>query len=138
MLRVLKVLVLRVLKVLAVRRVRPTVSAAVVVCVALGVWIRCAPVAPELLAGVDTPSTVVVDRHGHVLYEALSADGGRGAPIDAASIPPMLEAATLAAEDRRFYSHVGIDPVSLVRAGGRNLVERQGGGGGGGITPRGR
>ncbi|MEO8520547.1 MAG: penicillin-binding protein 1C, partial [Acidobacteriota bacterium] len=71
------------------------------------VWLRCAPVPEELLRDVDAPSTVVVDRQGRVLYEALSADGVRVAPIDAAAIPPSLEAATLAAEDRRFYGHPG-------------------------------
>ena len=73
--------------------------------------------------GIDTPSTVVVDRHGRVLYEALSQDGSRIRPLDAASLPPVLEAATLAAEDRRFYSHPGVDPISLVRAAKHNLVE---------------
>ena len=41
------------------------------------------PIPAALLDGVDTPSTVVVDRHGRVLYEALSADGTRGAPLEA-------------------------------------------------------
>lgn len=95
--------------------------------VALGLclWIRCAPIPEGLLDGVDTPSTVVVDRHGRVLYEALSKDGTRVRPLEAASLPPVLEAATIAAEDRRFFSHPGVDPVSLLRAAKRNLVERQ-------------
>jgi len=93
-------------------------------CVALMLWVRCASVPNDLLQGVDTPSTVVVDRHGRVLYEALSAAGVRVKPIDAASIPATLEAATLAAEDHRFYKHPGIDPVSLTRAARHNLAER--------------
>ena len=48
-------------------------------------------------------------------------DAGRAA--DAATVPPMLEAATLAAEDRRFYSHPGVDAVSLLRAVKANLSE---------------
>lgn len=112
----------RVLRVLRVRW-RRGVAVTAVVLLALGIWIRCMPVPAELLAGVDTASTVVVDRHGRVLYEALSANGSRIAPLDAASLPPVLEAATLAAEDRRFYSHPGIDPISLVRAARQNLVE---------------
>ncbi len=98
------------------------------------VWLRCAPVPEELLRGVDAPSTVVVDRQGRVLYEALSADGARVAPIDAAAIPPSLEAATLAAEDRRFYVHPGVDPVSLLRAARTNLSERRIAEGGSTIT----
>jgi penicillin-binding protein 1C len=119
--KVLRVLVLRVLTVLKVRRR----ALAMVSAAALGfcLWIRCAPIPGGLLDGIDTPSTVVVDRHGRVLYEALSRDGARIRPLDAARLPPVLEAATLAAEDRRFYAHPGVDPVSLVRAARQNLTE---------------
>ena len=96
---------------------------AAIVLLAASVWIRFGPIDPALLAGVDAPSTVVVDRHGRVLYEALSADGTRIRPLTPAQIPPILEAATLAAEDRRFYSHPGVDPLSLLRAARHNLVE---------------
>src|SRR5262249_35658117 len=91
--------------------------------VALAGWIRCGRIDEALVAGVDTPSTGGVDRQGRVLYEALSADGTRVQPLAAATVPPVLEAATLAAEDRRFYSHPGVDPVSLVRAARHNLME---------------
>jgi penicillin-binding protein 1C len=111
-----------VLTVLAVRRGRAAALAALAFA-ALGVWIRCMPVPAELLAGVETPSAVVVDRHGRVLYEALSTTGSRVTPLDAASLPPLLEAATIAAEDRRFFSHPGVDPISLVRAARQNVVE---------------
>ena len=52
---------------------RRMLAGAVAVMAGIGVWLRCMPVPAELLHGVDTPSTVVVDRHGRVLYEALSA-----------------------------------------------------------------
>jgi penicillin-binding protein 1C len=35
----------------------------------------------------------------------------------------MLASATIAAEDRRFYSHPGVDPVALLRAARHDLVE---------------
>lgn len=95
-----------------------------VVAVTSALWLRCGPLPAGLLDGVDTPSTVVVDRKGRVLYEALSADGSRVKPLDANALPAMLVAATLAAEDRRFYSHPGVDPISLARATRQNLVER--------------
>jgi penicillin-binding protein 1C len=116
---------------MAIRLLRPlktyrrAVAIALAATVAFCAWIRCAPIPAGLLDGIDTPSTVVVDRHGRVLYEALSKDGTRIRPLDAASLPPVLEAATLAAEDRRFFSHPGVDPVSLLRAAKRNLVEGQ-------------
>ena len=86
-------------------------------------WLRCGPIPADLLADATEPSTVIVDRHGEVLYEALSSSGARLERIDAASLPPTLVSATLAAEDRRFFSHAGVDPVSLVRAAKRNLAE---------------
>ena len=86
-------------------------------------WIRCAPLPAGWLDGTDTASTVIVDRQGRVLYEALSSAGSRVRPLDAASVPPVLEAATLAAEDRRFYAHPGVDLVSLLRAARHDLVE---------------
>jgi penicillin-binding protein 1C len=89
----------------------------------VAVWVRCGPIDEALLARAAAPSTVVVDRHGRVLYEALTEDGARVEPLTAATVPPVLEAATLAAEDRRFYSHPGVDPVSLLRAIKANLSE---------------
>ena len=121
---VLKVLRVLVLKVLVLKVLVPKVLVPLVlVLLVAGIWLRCAPVPEDLLRGVDAPSTVIVDRHGRVLYEALTAHGVRVTPIDAAAIPPALEAATLAAEDRRFHSHLGVDPVSLLRAARHNLVE---------------
>jgi penicillin-binding protein 1A len=43
-------------------------------------------------------------------------------PIASASIPEDLKNATVAIEDRRFYSHGGIDPSAIIRAGWEDLV----------------
>ncbi|HPU16586.1 MAG TPA: transglycosylase domain-containing protein, partial [Polymorphobacter sp.] len=58
----------------------------------------------------------------------LSADGKpiarRGdykeAPVDVAKLPKYVPAALIAIEDRRFYSHWGIDPQGIARAMVRN------------------
>ena len=102
-----------------------TPALALVVLAAALVWVRCGPFDPSLLVNADAPSTMVVDRNGEPLYEALSATGVRLERIDAAHLPPALVNATLAAEDRRFYSHPGIDPAALLRALRRNVAERQ-------------
>jgi penicillin-binding protein 1C len=44
--------------------------------------------------------------------------------MDATAIPPALAAATVAAEDHRYWSHPGIDPVGIVRALWRNVRAR--------------
>jgi penicillin-binding protein 1A len=52
-------------------------------------------------------------------------------PVSAARIPQDLKDATVAIEDRRFYSHGGVDPSAIIRAGWKDLVAggtpRQGG-----------
>src|SRR5688572_9323804 len=116
---------LRMLTVLRIPKVRRIGLGLTALAVAGGVWLRCGPLPSGLLDGVDTPSTVVVDRRGRVLYEALSSSGSRIELFAAAALPSVLVDATLAAEDRRFYSHPGVDPVALLRALRQNLAERQ-------------
>ena len=74
-----------------------------------------------------SPTAFVTDREGTFLtqagHEARRADGGRQVdygywPVEA---PPRVVAATLALEDRRFWSHPGVDPVAVVRAAWRHL-----------------
>jgi penicillin-binding protein 1A len=43
-------------------------------------------------------------------------------PVSSARIPQDLKDATVAIEDRRFYSHGGIDPSAIVRAGWEDLT----------------
>jgi penicillin-binding protein 1C len=100
-------------------------AAAAVCVVGAALWIRLGPIPPELLDLSGTASTVVVDRHGVPLYEALSGDGTRNVTLDADHLPPLLAAATVAAEDRRFYRHVGVDPLAILRALKRDVVERR-------------
>ena len=109
---------------IARRRPRWTTFAALVVAVLVGAaWIRLGPIDSALLDLSEATSTVVVDRRGVPLYESLSGDGTRSEHLDAAHLPPMLVAATVAAEDRRFWSHVGVDPIAIARAARRNLAE---------------
>ena len=93
----------------------------VVTAVAIGVivfaaWVRLGPLPYDLRAAQDDVSTVVVDRHGTPLYEARSLRGTRADRLEADSLPPLLVHATIAAEDRRFRQHPGIDPVAVIRA----------------------
>ena len=89
----------------------------------IAAWMRLGPIDPTLLDLSEATSTVVVDRRGVPLYESLSGDGTRSEHLDQAHLPPMLVAATVAAEDRRFWSHVGVDPIAIARAARRNLAE---------------
>jgi penicillin-binding protein 1C len=98
------------------RALLPAVIAVVAV-----VWLRTGPLPPDLLAPLADRSTVVVDRHGEVLYEARSSAGTRGMTLSADEVPSALAEATTAAEDRRFYLHPGVDPIAIGRATLKNL-----------------
>jgi penicillin-binding protein 1A len=47
-----------------------------------------------------------------------------GATVTLKELPPYLPRAFIAIEDRRFYSHFGIDPIGLMRAAAANVMRR--------------
>ncbi|HVQ16159.1 MAG TPA: transglycosylase domain-containing protein, partial [Vicinamibacterales bacterium] len=107
-------------------RQRPRLSltlAVVALTVLAAAWIRLGPLPTGLLDEPRSPSTEVVDRHGAPLHEALSSHETRAIALTADTLPPWLVAATLAAEDRRFWWHPGVDPVAIVRALKTNILE---------------
>jgi penicillin-binding protein 1C len=102
-------------------RGRRRAFAAALIATAIGAaaWLRLGPV-PSIEESHFT-STLILDRNGVPISEPLSATGNRGEWMRAADLPPNIVQATLAAEDRRFYSHIGIDPVAVVRAAWQNF-----------------
>jgi penicillin-binding protein 1C len=69
----------------------------------------------------DPFSTVVTDRNYELLGARIAADGQWRFPISD-SIPKKYKTALLLYEDKYFYRHPGINPVSLLKAFGRNLI----------------
>ena len=67
-------------------------------------------------------SSQVFDIHGR-LITTLHSDQNR-LPIDINKVPPNLQNAFIAAEDNRFYDHIGIDPIGIVRAVITNFTNR--------------
>jgi penicillin-binding protein 1C len=61
-------------------------------------------------------SSLVLDRYGNPLRTFLSAGEELFRPVELEAISPWMVLATLAAEDRRFYSHHGVDASAVVRA----------------------
>ena len=84
-------------------------------------WLRMGPVDPELLERARPREVTVVDRNGIVLHETASASGVRAAWLSPDALPDRVVRATLAAEDRRFFSHTGVDPLATARALMRNV-----------------
>ncbi|MEG6508336.1 PBP1A family penicillin-binding protein [Methyloligella sp. 2.7D] len=79
----------------------------------VGIYLTSKLPDPVLLALDDRPPNVkVVAADGTVLAEK----GLRRGHVSFAELPPHLIEAVIATEDRRFYSHFGIDPIGLARA----------------------
>jgi penicillin-binding protein 1C len=63
-----------------------------------------------------TPSVRITDRNGRLLYEIIPPDGGRNTVLSIDKIPQCMKDATIAVEDKNFYSHPGVDLTGIVRA----------------------
>ncbi|MGO9389947.1 transglycosylase domain-containing protein [Rhodoblastus sp.] len=77
------------------------------------------------------PNIAVLGVDGSLL--ANRGDTG-GAAVRLQDLPPYLPKAFVAIEDRRFYSHWGVDPVGIFRAMFRNVLGRGGIQGGSTLT----
>jgi len=65
----------------------------------------------------DTPlaqTTILTDAKGNQLA-VLHGDENR-LPVKLNEVPKVLQDAVIAAEDRKFFSHSGVDPVGIIRA----------------------
>lgn len=80
---------------------------------------------PEALERPPAPSPVVLDRHGKVIRRDTLPDFTRGEAVTLEEVPPDLIACTLAAEDKRFFSHHGIDFAATLRAVRELVTERR-------------
>ncbi|OAF15311.1 transglycosylase domain-containing protein [Bradyrhizobium neotropicale] len=67
------------------------------------------------------PTIQIVGMDGSMLAQRGEMAGANVALKD---LPPYLPKAFIAIEDRRFYSHFGIDPVGILRAAVTNVLHR--------------
>lgn len=83
-----------------------------------------------------TAPTKVLARDGSSLYQLSGSDGATSEPVKIQKIPRTAILAVLAAEDKRFYSHHGVDLFALARVvrdaaiqhasvGGASTIEQQ-------------
>src|SRR5262249_47388285 len=84
-------------------------------------WIRGGALPPALLDLEERTSTEGLARDGEPPRESPSAPGLRSRPLPPHPLPPAPLRAPLAAEDARFFSHPGVDPLALARALGHDL-----------------
>ncbi len=67
----------------------------------------------------------LLDRNGVLLREVLSDEGGRCRWVKLEDVSPHLLRATLAAEDKLFFFHRGVNTLSVFRALLQNLRHRE-------------
>ena len=73
----------------------------------------------------DFASSRIYDREGRLLHEIIDPTAGKRTYVPIERISPYLQLATVATEDRNFYTHSGFDPIAIVRAVVYALQERE-------------
>jgi 1A family penicillin-binding protein len=80
-------------------------------------WLSTDLPAPEhLRARAALGNTRILDRRGQLLYSAPDPFAGQRHIVGLQDIPIALQQATIAVEDRDFYTNVGIDLKGILRA----------------------
>ena len=74
-------------------------------------YVSSVPLPPD---AVQVQTAYVLDVHGKPL--ATLTNGENRESVKISDVPRVVIDAVLAAEDRRFYEHGGVDPLSIVRA----------------------
>ena len=91
----------------------------------LGIWLLVVAVAIVAFYAYDLPDVgKIAETKRQPSVTLVAADGSEiaafgdlyGQTVTVRELPPYLPQAVLAVEDRRFYSHPGMDPLGLIRA----------------------
>lgn len=86
----------------------------VVATLSAGLWIHSLGSLPDNL--IPQVSRSVIDRHGKLLRAYAMPDGRWRLPAETNAVDPSYRELLIAAEDKRFRSHHGVDPMALARA----------------------
>ena len=78
---------------------------------------------PDRVVRREGFSTKIYDRNGKQLYDVFENE--RRIPVSLTDVPEVLRQATIAIEDRNFYSHQGFDPWGIFRAAVKTVVYRR-------------
>ncbi len=85
------------------------------VTLAVAGWVAL-PVPARLLTQPPSPTLRLLDRSGAPLRTTRTPEGALHQWVPLGQMDPALLVAFVAAEDRRFYTHHGVDPAALGRA----------------------
>jgi penicillin-binding protein 1C len=89
---------------------------ALVAAAALALRLAFHAIGPPPLAAAAEVSTTVLDRHDRLLRAFTTPDGRWRLPVSPKDVDPRYLALLMAFEDRRFWTHHGIDPLAVARA----------------------
>jgi penicillin-binding protein 1C len=70
-------------------------------------------------------SPALYDSKGQLFHMRLSLDSEWSSPIPLSEMGKWLPSIAVQVEDRRFYSHAGVDPLALLRALWQNVTSRR-------------
>src|SRR5690349_22275072 len=68
-------------------------------------------------------STIITDNKGEVIHAFLTADDKWRMKTSLEEISPLLRKTIIEKEDRFFYYHAGVNPLSMMRAMFRNIIK---------------
>ena len=85
----------------------------------LGFAVYVVTLPPVDMSAANERSAVVLDRNGQLLRPFTTPDGRWRLPVEVANIDANYIKMLLAFEDRRFFSHSGVDLLAMLRAGGQ-------------------
>ncbi|MGD0782785.1 MAG: penicillin-binding protein 1C [Candidatus Aminicenantales bacterium] len=105
-------------------RKRTVLAAGTVALVAAALGSFYLPLPRGTLSPRGVVSLRLTDRHGALLREVLSDEGGRCRWVGLADISPFLLRATVASEDKSFFVHSGVNLAAVLRAFVQNLKSR--------------
>ncbi len=80
---------------------------------------------PAPLLENPSNSPVLLDRHGSPILHLTLPDASRASPVAWEKIPAEVIVATLAAEDKRFFQHGGVDLLAAARSARDCLLHRR-------------
>ncbi len=75
----------------------------------------------RVIAAQTGGATQILDREGGLVAWRVDAAEQWRVPVKIEDVSPWMIKATIAAEDKRFWSHRGVDPVAVCRALAQNL-----------------
>ena len=74
------------------------------------------PLSQQLSEGQQLMPLLITDRNEKVLYEVRPSEFGSQKYLAFEDVPEIAISALISIEDKRFYSHWGFDPLSMLRA----------------------